>query len=376
MSVLDHAKQDLATIYRTYRTSIVEVSPEMGKETSTIIKKILPYLNRLGYSTNEELFFEESVKDKDEKIYGFTDIEVHINGILCFLIEAKRDSQKINEKHREQVIKYGKAKNVPFVVVTNGQTFEIWNPIQAKQITVNSQTNLCPAKKDLRFIISELRKQPTATELTIRAINKSYAPGVTFRELTNVFKRCHNAIRDIEKDDEHAFSDFSKFLFLKLLEEKAEEEEFDPDGFDLPYTQRFASIKDQPDDEIEASIHLMFTTIQKDRKYGEVLEDDTFHIQNSKTYGKIVKELATVYFGDSDVDVKGSAFEYFLKFNLKGSQLGQYFTPREVVRLMIELSNLKASVIGLINPDQKCVVIDPACGSGGFLITGMQTMIN
>jgi type I restriction enzyme M protein len=109
--------------------------------------------------------------------------------------------------------------------------------------------------------------------------------------------------------------------------------------------------------------------------YGEVLEGDNFYIQNSKTFAKIVKELAPISLSDSDVDVKGSAFEYFLKFNLKGSQLGQYFTPRELVRLMIELIDLKSIVLGLVDPKKSYLVIDPACGSGGFLITGMQRLI-
>lgn len=346
----------------------------MAKETTTIIKKILPYLVRQGYSIQEELFFEEQVK-KNEKVTGFTDIEVHQNDKLIFLIEAKRDSQKISNKHRKQAMDYGKVKKVPFVIVTNGQTFEIWNPNEEKQVTINGESNLCPAKKVLKLVMNEFRKNPKETKLKISINHKPYTQVVTLKELTNIFKRCHNAIRDIEKDDEHAFSDFSKFLFLKLLEEKADIEEFDSQGFRLPYTQRFAEIKKQSNDEIKASIYQMFSTIQKDPKYGEVLEDDTFHIRNSKTYGKIVKELATIFFGDSDIDIKGSAFEYFLKFNLKGSQLGQYFTPREVVKMMIEFSGIKSSVVGLINPSQECIILDPACGSGGFLITGMQQML-
>jgi hypothetical protein len=47
----------------------------MTKETTTIIKKILPYLTRLGYSIQDEMFFEEAVKTKG-KVTGFTDIEI------------------------------------------------------------------------------------------------------------------------------------------------------------------------------------------------------------------------------------------------------------------------------------------------------------
>lgn len=347
----------------------------MAKETTTVIKKILPYLTRQGYSIQTELFFEEAVKD-GEHVTGFTDIEVRLEKKLIFIIEAKRDTQKINDNHRKQALNYGIAKKVPFVIVTNGQSFEILNVKTGSQISINEEKNLLPIKKDVHLILKALKNNPTENDLKITSIGIIYAPGATLAELTNVFKRCHNAIRDIEKDDEHAFSDFSKLLFLKLLEEKADNELFDMDGFKLPYTHRFAEISKSTDDVIKASIHHMFLIIQKDKKYGEVLEDDFFYIQNSKTYAKIVKELAIVSLSDSDVDVKGSAFEYFLKFNLKGSQLGQYFTPRELVKLMVELVDIKSIVLGLIDPHKKYTVIDPACGSGGFLILGMQRLLN
>ena len=347
----------------------------MAKETTTVIKKIIPYLTRLGYSVQNDLFFEEAVKEKGH-VTGFTDIEVRLEKKLVFILEAKRDSQKINDKHRQQVLDYGNTKNVPFVIVTNGQNFEMWNIKTNSQISINGEKNILPSKKDVSLIIKTLKKNPDENDLKITSTGIAYTPGATLPELTNVFKRCHNAIRDIEKDDEHAFSDFSKLLFLKLLEEKADNEQLELGGFRVPYTHRFAEIKKSSDDAIKASIHHMFQTIQKDKKYGEVLEDDFFYIQNSKTYAKIVKELAEINLSDSDVDVKGSAFEYFLKFNLKGSQLGQYFTPRELVRLMIELIDLKSIVMGLIDPNNKYLVIDPACGSGGFLINGMQNLLS
>jgi type I restriction enzyme M protein len=345
----------------------------MAKETTTVIKKILPYLVRLGYSIQNDLFFEETVK-KGSKVFGFTDIEVHLNGKLSFLLEAKRDTQNINDKHRNQALDYGEARRVPFVVVTNGQTFELWNVKTRTQFSINGDKNAFPPRTDLAIILKALKSNPADIEITSKGL--IYTPGATLIELTNVFKRCHNAIRDIEKDDEHAFSDFSKLLFLKLLEEKANIEQFDPHVFKLPYSNRFTEIKKQSDDSIKANIHHMFQAIQKHKEYGEVLEGDYFYIQNSKTYAKIVKELAEISLSDSDVDVKGSAFEYFLKFNLKGSQLGQYFTPREIVRLMLEIADLKSIALGLIDPNEKYLVIDPACGSGGFLIAGMQLLLN
>lgn len=56
-------------------------------------------------------------------------------------------------------------------------------------------------------------------------------------------------------------------------------------------------------------------------------------------------------------DIKGAVYETFLKTLFRGD-FGQYFTPREVVRFVIRLVDPK--------PGEK--IIDPACGSGGFLI--------
>jgi len=51
------------------------------------------------------------------------------------------------------------------------------------------------------------------------------------------------------------------------------------------------------------------------------------------------------------------AFEYLISANAKGAK-GQYFTPRHVIDCCVRIAN----------PSSNDVVIDPACGSGGFLI--------
>ena len=51
------------------------------------------------------------------------------------------------------------------------------------------------------------------------------------------------------------------------------------------------------------------------------------------------------------------AFEVFIGTALKGEH-GQFFTPRNIVKMMVEI----------LDPDNEDLIIDPACGSGGFLI--------
>ena len=92
-------------------------------ETETVIKKILPYLNRRGYDTVKDFDFETMSTLTDSYSKGFVDILVTLGKKnAAFLIEAKRISKKLTNKDRDQAISYARAKEirVPFVVVTNG----------------------------------------------------------------------------------------------------------------------------------------------------------------------------------------------------------------------------------------------------------------
>lgn len=60
------------------------------------------------------------------------------------------------------------------------------------------------------------------------------------------------------------------------------------------------------------------------------------------------------------LEVMDMAFEYLLTSIAKGER-GQYFTPRNVVDMAVKM----------INPKNGEYIIDPACGSGGFLIHSM-----
>ena len=66
---------------------------------------------------------------------------------------------------------------------------------------------------------------------------------------------------------------------------------------------------------------------------------------------------------ETNTDALGDAYEIFLPSTLKGES-GQFFTPREVVRFAI-------SVISPSFKDKE-LVLDPACGSGGFLTVAIE----
>ena len=81
-------------------------------------------------------------------------------------------------------------------------------------------------------------------------------------------------------------------------------------------------------------------------------------IKKANTLRDLICRLDKLRFSSINQDVIGDAFEYFLqKATASGNDLGEYFTPRHIVKTMVRL----------INPLFKEKVYDPFCGTGGFL---------
>ena len=97
------------------------------------------------------------------------------------------------------------------------------------------------------------------------------------------------------------------------------------------------------------------------RTYKDVLDDSDNITLDEKSLSYIVGELQPYSLMTAQRDVIGDAFEVFIHRALKGGQ-GQYFTPKNIVRTAIKI----------LDPGCDDKIIDPACGSGGFLIEGLK----
>lgn len=119
-----------------------------------------------------------------------------------------------------------------------------------------------------------------------------------------------------------------------------------------------AGIDEEPED-VAKRIKDLFTEVKK--KYSDVLDSsDNIHL-DSKSIFYVVGELQNFSLTDSSRDAIGDAFEVFIDHALKGGQ-GQFFTPRNVVKMIVEI----------VDPSTDEKILDPACGSGGFLIEAMR----
>ena len=77
----------------------------------------------------------------------------------------------------------------------------------------------------------------------------------------------------------------------------------------------------------------------------------------------VVSHLEAINLNKTDLDVKGVAFEQFMDGFFKGD-FGQYFTPRPIIEFCVKM----------MKPEQDWDVLDPSCGSGGFLLHTLDYM--
>ena len=345
-------------------------------ETETVIKKIIPYLSRRGYEPSKDFDYEVKVNIKEESRIGFIDILVKHKKKPAFLIEAKRLNKPLTQKDRKQVTDYAESlpEKVGFVVLTNGTEIQCINVATKKNIFWDGLiTGLIPTKNQLEKVVPLLKRDPMECQIHLKDDKGiPFKPGLPLRQLNRLFYKCHSTIRKIEKNEESAFADFSKLLFLKLLEEKYESEE----NFKLEYTYRFHELAAKPDseaDQVKDAILNMIERIVSKTPYGEVLSSP-IKLKNPRTSQSIIRDLSKVSFQDCSLDSKGAAFEYFVRATLKGKKLGQYFTPRELVQVMLHLVG-KEKITNKVNFDGSMKVLDPSCGTGGFLVFLMQDAI-
>ena len=169
-------------------------------------------------------------------------------------------------------------------------------------------------------------------------------------ELTRVLGKCHDTLWQGGKlAPTDAFDELSKILFIKIRDEKRPRDPGDPYDFQIKTRETPKSVADRIKELYQEA---------KERD-PEVFTEDVM-VDDSPLFS-VINHLQGINLNQTDLDVKGVAFERFLGSYFRGD-MGQYFTPRELVEFIIKM----------IQPDHEDRVLDPACGSGGFLLYAME----
>lgn len=87
-----------------------------------------------------------------------------------------------------------------------------------------------------------------------------------------------------------------------------------------------------------------------------------FLIPDEVTLKRAIDIIDKIDFSQLDSDIKGDLYEDLLNQIEAAGELGQFLTPRHIIRFIVEM----------INPKIGETIFDPACGSGGFLLTAYE----
>jgi type I restriction enzyme M protein len=173
-----------------------------------------------------------------------------------------------------------------------------------------------------------------------------------------VFKTCHNHIYATDGlQKQPAFFELLKVIFCKIEDEK-----------NVPQPLQFYTTskeRSNPDGQltVQKRISKIFESVKK--KYSQIFDkNDEIKLQ-PRSLAYIVSELQKYNLLDTNIDIKGKAYEELVGANLRGDR-GEFFTPRNIMHMLVDM----------IVPKSTERVLDPACGTGGFLVTAMNKVID
>lgn len=170
------------------------------------------------------------------------------------------------------------------------------------------------------------------------------------------FRRSHNYIagnQGLQKNQ--AFWELLKLIFCKIHDERNNDE-----------VEFFAAANERHGVngpmKVQKRIEALFQQVKDD--YPTIFERGEPIKLKPGVLAYLVGQLQMYSLLESDIDVKGRAYEEIVGSNLRGDR-GEFFTPRNVCRM----------AVAMLDPAEKRLILDPACGTGGFLITAMNHVI-
>ncbi|KAA3657202.1 MAG: hypothetical protein DWQ04_28780 [Chloroflexi bacterium] len=252
------------------------------------------------------------------------------------IVEVKKPGRKDG---REQLHSYMNATGAPFGMWTNGST-----GMQGVSYELRTEPNLyaglprLPAvDESLDDVLEPIRKKDLKPADDLIALVKQMQEEVLANAGVNVF--------------EEVF----KLFFVKLWDEE--------NASDLPDDDssicRFRITADEPEQQVPRFKQLLDEACDS---YSDIFPVGTEFDLSPEALMVAASVLERVRLTDTDLELVDLTFEYLMSPESKGDK-GQYFTPRQVIRMAVKM----------LNPHMDETVLDPACGPCGFPI---QTLLH
>jgi len=305
------------------------------------LRLIQELVERYGYLTSH-IDIEVTVPRRTPE--DRADVVVYRNSELTdpFVVaETKRDGLTAADKTQAIEQGFGNANSLraPFLLIVAGDEEWAFNVFDF------------PSQERIRNRIPSIPRQyGTAPQYRFaRGGGQWELRAVDLAELNMAFQRCHDSIwQGGRLNPAQSFDEMSKLLFTKYYDEKRT-------GAGEFY--RFQIGTNETEELVASRTARLF---EEARRHQQSAFRDSLILPSHIIY-TVVESLQHINLQETDIDAKGRAFEKFLSDTFKG-QLGQYFTPRNIVQFMVKM----------VRPQEDDMVLDPACGSAGFLLYSLD----
>lgn len=177
---------------------------------------------------------------------------------------------------------------------------------------------------------------------------------VAREDLIIAIKKCHQTLWGGGRlSPPTAFGELCKLIFVKISDEQKPRKNGEPYQFQIK--------THEPSSKLAERINVLYNEqkVKDPEVFTESIKVD------DRVLRTVVSHLEAINLNKTDLDVKGVAFEQFMDGFFKGD-FGQYFTPRPIIEFCVKM----------MKPEQDWDVLDPSCGSGGFLLHALDYMRN
>lgn len=172
------------------------------------------------------------------------------------------------------------------------------------------------------------------------------------------------------RDDGVSYGDYLEqltyLIFLKMADEYSQPPYNRKVG--IPAKYNWQSLKAKRGAELEVHyMTLLHELGNKPGMLGQIFTKAQNKIQDPAKLYRLIDMVNETQWVTMGADVKGDIYEGLLERNAEDTKsgAGQYFTPRALIRAMVEC----------VRPEQGKTIADPACGTGGFFLAAYDFLV-
>lgn len=399
----DEARLKIIELVKKYEQVIETRSISKYTEEETKKDFIQPLFHALGWDTQNK----NEVTAEEHHQTGRPDYGFYLNGRCKFFVEAKALKTNLhNEEFANQAVRYSWNKGVTWAVLTDFESMKVFN---AQVIDKSLFDKLFFEIKYTEYVdrfdqLWLLSKESFENSLLDaegekfgKKLQKVSVSELLYKDLSECRRILTNDLgqwnKDVDKDllDEGVQKLLDRLIFLRVAEDRGIEQKTL-----IPMVREWQ--------EGGSKKHLYESMIQKFRELDDIYNSGLFSehpFEKWEEYSGATEKVIKILYGKAGyyeydfkampVDVLGGVYENYLGYRLakskkglsidkdatKRKEQGIYYTPDFIVDYIVK--NTLKPVLDKCNSIEdlkKIKVLDPACGSGSFLLKALEVIHN